>query len=87
MRRVRSTRTAGRASSVQTLKAFKVWGPKDVASGISVASRPRATVIRPIRCNLGNGFPATQPAPRRYKSRDIAGLDPPRLLKNRRVAE
>src|SRR5580704_16429402 len=49
MRRVRPLRTAGSASSVQTRKVFKVWGPKDVASGISVASRPRATVMRPMR--------------------------------------
>src|SRR6202045_4337162 len=49
MGRARPLRTAGPASSVQTLKVFKVWGPKEVASGISVASRPRATVMRPMR--------------------------------------
>jgi hypothetical protein len=49
MRRVRPLRTLGSTSPVYTLKAFSTWRPKDVASGISVASRPRATVIRPMR--------------------------------------
>ena len=43
MRRVRLARTSG-STSVQTWKVFKVCGPTEVATGISVASPPRETV-------------------------------------------
>ena len=40
---------AGTRSSAHTLNVFRTCGPKVLISGTSVASRPRATTMRPMR--------------------------------------
>ena len=44
-----------KTSYVQTRNDFRTWGPNELMSGISAASRPRATTIRPIRGMLLRG--------------------------------
>ncbi len=44
--------SAGVTSSVTTLKPASVWGPNEVTIATSVASRPRAIRMRPMRGSL-----------------------------------
>ena len=76
MRRVRPLRTACLTPSVQTLKLFNVWGPNDVASGISVASRPRATVMRPMRGMLWRASKVNQRHRDRLRTKRYNPLEP-----------
>ena len=51
-------------SSVITLKAASVQGPNEVKIATSVASRPRAIRMRPMRGSLWRASNVYQPPPR-----------------------